>query len=210
MRRSTNGRSLSAASCPTSRSGSSIPRPDEARGAGEAGELCVRGYNVMKGYYNNPEATRAAIDADGWLRTGDEATIDGDGVVRITGRIKDLIIRGGENISPKEIEDCLREHPDVADAQVYGLAGHLLRRDRGGGGSRAFGPWSAVRRRCSWRGVPPGSHGSRCRSTCGSSRSYPLTASGKVQKYKLREAHQAQLASTSRRSGRPATATSAP
>src|SRR5262249_17849533 len=87
----------------------------------ERGELCCRGYNVMKGYYNNPEATRAAIDADGWLRTGDEASIDADGYVSITGRIKDLIIRGGENISPKEVEDRLREHPAVADAYVYGV-----------------------------------------------------------------------------------------
>jgi fatty-acyl-CoA synthase len=76
----------------------------------------------MKGYYNNPEATRAAIDADNWLHTGDEASIDADGYVRITGRIKDLIIRGGENIAPKEIEDRLREHAAVADAYVYGVA----------------------------------------------------------------------------------------
>ena len=88
---------------------------------GERGELCCRGYNVMKGYYNNPEATRAAIDADGWLHTGDEASLDADGCFRITGRIKDIIIRGGENIAPKEIEDCLREHPAVADAYVYGV-----------------------------------------------------------------------------------------
>src|SRR6185503_14183908 len=93
----------------------------EEQPAGQRGELCVRGYNVMKGYYNNPEATRAAITPDGWLLSGDEATIDERGLVRITGRIKDLIIRGGENISPKEIEDCLREHPVVADAYVYGL-----------------------------------------------------------------------------------------
>ena len=75
----------------------------------------------MKGYYNNPDATRAAIDADGWLHTGDEASIDADGYFRITGRIKDIIIRGGENIAPKEIEDRLREHPAVADAYVYGV-----------------------------------------------------------------------------------------
>ncbi len=88
-------------------------------GTGERGELCCRGYNVMKGYYNNPDATRAAIDTDGWLHTGDEASVDADGHFRITGRIKDLIIRGGENISPKEIEDRLREHPSVADAAVW-------------------------------------------------------------------------------------------
>src|SRR5438876_4926843 len=92
------------------------------RAPGERGELCCRGYNVMTVYYNNPEATRAAIDADNWLHTGDEASMDPDGYVRITGRIKDLIIRGGENIAPKEIEDRLREHPAVADAYVYGVA----------------------------------------------------------------------------------------
>ena len=97
------------------------PATGVERAPGERGELCCRGYNVMKGYYNNPDATRAAIDADGWLHTGDEASIDADGYVRITGRIKDLIIRGGENIAPKEIEDRLREHPAVADAYVYGV-----------------------------------------------------------------------------------------
>ena len=97
------------------------PATGAEQAAGERGELCCRGYNVMKGYYNNPDATAKAIDPDGWLHTGDEASIDADGYVRITGRIKDLIIRGGENISPKEIEDCLREHPAVADAYVYGL-----------------------------------------------------------------------------------------
>ena len=97
------------------------PSTGVERAAGERGELCCRGYNVMKGYYNNPDATRAALDADGWLHTGDEASMDPDGYFRITGRIKDLIIRGGENIAPKEIEDRLREHPAVADAYVYAL-----------------------------------------------------------------------------------------
>ena len=77
----------------------------------------------MKGLLQQPGGdARAAIDADGWLHTGDEASIDADGYVRITGRIKDLIIRGGENIAPKEIEDRLREHAAVADAYVYGVA----------------------------------------------------------------------------------------
>jgi fatty-acyl-CoA synthase len=99
---------------------------DPATGAvcatGQRGELCCRGYNVMKGYYNNPAATAAAIDADGWLHTGDEASVDEAGYFRITGRIKDLIIRGGENIAPKEVEDRLREHDAVSDAYVYGVA----------------------------------------------------------------------------------------
>src|SRR5262249_12463113 len=97
------------------------PASGARRETDERGELCCRGYNVMKGYYNNPDATRAAIDAEGWLHTGDEASIDANGYVRITGRIKDLIIRGGENVAPKEIEDRLREHPAVADAYVYGV-----------------------------------------------------------------------------------------
>jgi fatty-acyl-CoA synthase len=88
---------------------------------GTNGELWARGYMVMKGYYNMPDQTAAAITADGWLRTGDEACIGADGNVRITGRIKDLIIRGGENIAPKEVEDVLRQHPAVLDVSVYGI-----------------------------------------------------------------------------------------
>src|SRR5262249_30143627 len=97
------------------------PATGVEKAQGERGELCCRGYVVMAGYYNNPEATKAAIDGDGWLHTGDEASMDPDGYFRITGRIKDLIIRGGENIAPREIEDRLREHAAVADAYVYGL-----------------------------------------------------------------------------------------
>lgn len=172
------------------------PESGDPRAAGQAGELCVRGYNVMKGYYNNPEATRAAIDSDGWLRTGDEAAIDAAGVVRITGRIKDLIIRGGENISPKEIEDCLRGHQDVADAQAYGLPdaffGEIVAasiRLRTGAGPLSEGQlveWCTAR--LARFKVP---------KHVWFVSEYPLTASGKVQKYKLRDAHQTRLASHS-------------
>jgi fatty-acyl-CoA synthase len=86
------------------------------------GELCARGYNIMKGYYKMPEATAAAIDPDGWLHTGDLARKTADGYYKITGRIKDMIIRGGENIYPKEIEDFLYTHPKVKDVQVIGVA----------------------------------------------------------------------------------------
>jgi fatty-acyl-CoA synthase len=86
------------------------------------GELCARGYNIMKGYYKMPEATAAAIDPDGWLHTGDLARKTADGYYKITGRIKDMIIRGGENIYPKEIEDFLYTHPKVKDVQVVGVA----------------------------------------------------------------------------------------
>jgi fatty-acyl-CoA synthase len=160
---------------------------------GMRGELCVRGYNVMLGYYNNPDATRTAIDADGWLHTGDEASMDEEGYVAITGRIKDLIIRGGENIAPREIEDCLREHPAVADAYVYGLPDEF------------FGEVvaAAVRTKGEWRPgespVPAADLVAWCESRLARFKvprhvrfvaEFPMTASGKIQKYKLREEHQ--------------------
>jgi fatty-acyl-CoA synthase len=88
---------------------------------GESGELCTRGYSVMLGYWNDPERTAEAIDADGWMHTGDLATMDSEGYVNIVGRIKDMIIRGGENVYPREIEEFLYTHPDVVDAQVIGV-----------------------------------------------------------------------------------------
>ena len=178
----------------------------ETRPAGQRGELCVRGYNVMRGYYNNPDATRTAIDPDGWLHTGDEASIDADGYVRITGRIKDLIIRGGENIAPKEIEDCLRAHPSVADAYVYGVADAFF------GEAVA----AAVRRKPD---AASGTTGSAedliawCAERLARFKvprdvrfvdTFPMTASGKVQKYKLREEHEREA----KKSSRPGEATS--
>ena len=88
---------------------------------GEAGELCVRGYSVMLGYWQQPDATAEAIDAAHWMHTGDLATMDADGYVNITGRLNDMIIRGGENISPREIEEFLYTHPGVRDVQVIGV-----------------------------------------------------------------------------------------
>jgi fatty-acyl-CoA synthase len=85
------------------------------------GEFVARGYNIMKGYYKMPEATKAAIDENGWLHTGDMAKRDENGYYKITGRIKDMIIRGGENIYPKEIEDFIYTHPKVKDVQVIGV-----------------------------------------------------------------------------------------
>ena len=174
------------------------PASGAPRGLDERGELCCRGYNVMKGYYNNPDATRAAIDADRWLHTGDEATIDRDGYVRITGRIKDLIIRGGENIAPKEIEDRLREHPAVADAYVYGVADAF------------FGEVvaAAVRAKVD---VPPEDLIAWCAEGLAKFKvpkhvrfvpDFPMTASGKIQKYKLREEHEREVSTLeARRSG---------
>nr|WP_324194322.1 AMP-binding protein [Nocardia blacklockiae] len=88
---------------------------------GETGELCTRGYSVMLGYWNEPEKTAAAIDSGRWMHTGDLATMDDDGYVAITGRSKDMVIRGGENIYPREIEEFLYTHPDILDAQVVGV-----------------------------------------------------------------------------------------
>jgi fatty-acyl-CoA synthase len=88
---------------------------------GEPGELCTRGYSVMLGYWDEPKKTAEVLDPAGWMRTGDLATMDADGYLKIVGRIKDMVIRGGENIYPREIEEFLYEHPDIADVQVIGV-----------------------------------------------------------------------------------------
>jgi fatty-acyl-CoA synthase len=174
------------------------PETGAAVGIGVPGELCVRGYNVMKGYYRDPAASSRAVDENGWLRSGDQATIDSEGYLRITGRIKDLIIRGGENISPKEVEDVLREHPAVADISVYAVADHV------------FGEEVAASIR-----LRQGEMASRekLRAFCDGRLSrfkiprhfrfveeFPLTASGKVQKFKLREMHERELEGKPRKS----------
>ena len=97
------------------------PETGQDTPVGEQGELLTRSFMVMKGYYNLPEATAAAIDEDGWLHTGDLATVDQGGYYRITGRLKDMIIRGGENVYPREIEEFLYTHPKIADVQVIGV-----------------------------------------------------------------------------------------
>ena len=94
--------------------GRAVPR-------GTQGELCTRGYSVMKGYWDDPEKTREVLDDAGWMHTGDLATIDEEGYCNITGRLKDLVIRGGENISPREVEDFLYRHPKVQGVQVFGV-----------------------------------------------------------------------------------------
>jgi fatty-acyl-CoA synthase len=98
---------------------------DPATGAvvprGTPGEFCSRGYLVMLGYWNNEQATRASIDPAGWMHSGDLATMDAEGYINIVGRIKDMIIRGGENIYPREIEEFLHTHPAVSEAQVIGV-----------------------------------------------------------------------------------------
>jgi fatty-acyl-CoA synthase len=172
---------------------------DPATGAdvpvGSDGELWARGYVVMKGYYKMPEATAAAITKDGWLRSGDQASIDPEGRVRITGRIKDIIIRGGENIAPKEVEDVLRTHPAIADASVYAVA------------SEFFGEEvAAALRPHPGAAIVPEDVQAFCRERLAKFKvprfikvvdGFPLTASGKIQKFRLREAHEAELQVTS-------------
>ena len=160
---------------------------------GSDGELWARGYVVMKGYYQMPDATAAAITKDGWLRSGDQASIDRDGRVRITGRIKDIIIRGGENIAPKEVEDVLRAHPAIADASVYAVASEFFGEEvaaalrlHPGAAIDADEVRSFCRERIAKFKVP------RFISVVDS---FPLTASGKIQKFRLRESHEAQLKS---------------
>jgi len=97
------------------------PVTGEVLERGEIGELCTRGYAVMRGYWNQPDKTAEAIDADGWMHTGDLARMDDDGYIVIEGRIKDMVIRGGENVYPREIEEFLYTHPDIQDVQVIGV-----------------------------------------------------------------------------------------
>jgi len=196
------------------------------RAPGERGELCCRGYNIMKGYYNNPDATRAVLDADCWLHTGDEASMDTDGYFRITGRIKDLIIRGGENIAPKEIEDRLREHPAVADAYVYAVSDAFFGEAVAAAvrlkpeATVPLKPDSTYDRAANegakWEGATcedatceapdPAELIAWCASALAKFKvpcyvrfvsGFPMTASGKIQKYKLREEHQQILSSKS-------------
>jgi fatty-acyl-CoA synthase len=97
------------------------PATGETLERSATGELCTRGYSVMRGYWNDPARTAEAIDADGWMHTGDLAVMADDGYVSIVGRIKDMVIRGGENIYPREIEEYLYSHPDIVDVQGIGV-----------------------------------------------------------------------------------------
>jgi fatty-acyl-CoA synthase len=161
------------------------PGSTESLPAGRPGELMVRGHGVTKGYYNKPAETAEAITPDGWLHTGDLALQTADGYYRITGRIKDLIIRGGENIYPREIEDFLYTHPDVADVQVVGLPDECRGEEV-----------------CAWIRLRTGAALTEeevrqfCRGRIAHYKvpryvafveEFPTTVTGKVQKFKLRE-----------------------
>jgi fatty-acyl-CoA synthase len=158
---------------------------------GQAGELCTRGYSVMLGYWDDPERTAEAKDAAGWMHTGDLATLDEAGYCNIVGRIKDMVIRGGENIYPREIEEFLYRHPAVQDVQVVGVP------------DRKFGEELAA-----WIVIKP--EASLCeeevRAFCQGQiahykipryirfvDAFPTTVTGKVQKFAIREAMIAEL-----------------
>jgi fatty-acyl-CoA synthase len=152
---------------------------------GAQGEICARGYMIMKGYDQEPEATARTIDADGWLHTGDLGVMRPDGYVRVTGRAKDLVIRGGENIYPREVEEFLYTHPGIAEAQVVGLPDERL--------GETLVAWVRLR-----QGHETDEEEIRtfCRGKIAHFKipefirvvdAFPMTVTGKVQKFKIRE-----------------------
>ncbi|WP_199711536.1 AMP-binding protein [Planomicrobium sp. Y74] len=161
------------------------PATGETVSAGVPGELCTRGYHIMKGYYQNVEATKNAIDPEGWLHTGDIAVEDEDGYIAITGRIKDMVIRGGENIYPREIEEFLYSHSAIQDVQVVGVPDPKY--------GEELMAWIILKEGESL-------DAEELRDYCMGkisrhkipryfefTKEYPMTASGKIQKFKLRE-----------------------
>jgi fatty-acyl-CoA synthase len=159
---------------------------------GVAGEVCTRAYSVMRGYWGEPEKTAEAVDAGGWMHTGDLGTIDEDGYCDIVGRIKDMIIRGGENVYPREIEDFLYTHPAIEAAQVFGVP------------DKRFG--EVV---CAWVRLRSGASLSEadllayCKGRIAHYKvpslirfvdDFPMTVTGKAQKFLMRDAMVAELA----------------
>jgi len=158
--------------------GRTVPR-------GEPGEFCTRGYSVMLGYWDDPERTADAIDAEGWMHTGDLGTIDADGYGNVVGRIKDMVIRGGENIYPREVEEFLFGHPKVRDVQVVGVPDEKY--------GEELCAWIVLREGA---GATPEEIRDFCRGQISHHKiprhvrfvdSFPMTVTGKVQKYLIRE-----------------------
>jgi fatty-acyl-CoA synthase len=161
------------------------PATGQTQPRGEPGEFCARGYMVMPGYWNDPERTADAIDRSRWMHTGDLATMDEDGYVRIVGRIKDMIIRGGENVYPREIEEFLYTHPEISDVQVIGVPDERY--------GEALMAWVVRKPDAS---VTEDALRDFCRGQIAHFKvpryvkfvdSFPMTVTGKVQKYKMRE-----------------------
>jgi fatty-acyl-CoA synthase len=161
---------------------------------GETGELCTRGYSVMRGYWDDPERTAEAIDGEGWMHTGDLASLDAEGYCNIVGRVKDMLIRGGENIYPAEIEDYLYRHPKVQVVQVFGVPDPRLGEEV-----------------CAWIELKPGQSATEeeirdfCRGQIAHYKipryirfvtEMPMTVTGKAQKFKMREAMMEELGAT--------------
>lgn len=161
------------------------PLTGEEVPVGKPGELCTRGYHVMKGYYNNAEATREAIDEDGWLHTGDIAIMDEDGYIDITGRIRDVVIRGGENIYPREVEEFLYTHPAISDVQVVGVPDPKY--------GEELMAWVILKEgtEVSEKDIQEFCKGNishyKIPRYIKFTQDYPMTASGKIMKFKLRE-----------------------
>ena len=163
----------------------------EITARGQPGELCVRGYSVMRGYWNDPEKTAEAIDEAGWMHTGDLATIDADGYCQIVGRLKDMIIRGGENVYPREIEEFLFRHPCVADVAVVGVPDERY--------GEEVCAWIKLRAE---KNVTEEEIRAFCRGQLAHYKvpahivfvdAFPLTATGKIQKFAIREQMMRQL-----------------
>ena len=161
------------------------PETKEFCAPGEPGEMCCRGYNIMKGYYNMPEETARCIDNNGWLHSGDIAVMDKEGYFSITGRLKDIIIRGGENISPKEIEDFIHHMDGIRDVQVVGVASKKYGEQPGAFiilqpdvNINAEDIQDYCRGKIAWYKIPKYVY---------IVDEFPMTASGKIQKFKLRE-----------------------
>ena len=153
---------------------------------GEPGEVCLRGYHVMRGYYAQPDATRAAIDESGWLHSGDLGVLDADGYLSITGRLKDMIIRGGENIYPAEIEAFYYEHPEVEEIAVFGVPDEKY--------GEEVGAWVRLRDGSSLDADALRAHAKgniahyKVPRLVWFVREYPLTVTGKIQKTRIRDA----------------------
>ena len=161
------------------------PETGETQPIGVPGEICTRGYAVMPGYWENAAATSAAIDVDGWMHTGDLGTLDAGGYLNIVGRIKDMLIRGGENVYPREIEEVLYLHPAVAAAQVVGVPDAKMGEEvmafiipREGKTVTEDDIRDFCRARLAHFKVP---------RYVQLTDAYPLTVTGKVQKFRLRE-----------------------
>jgi fatty-acyl-CoA synthase len=156
---------------------------DETVPVGEQGELCARGYLVMKGYDQDPEATRRAVDQDGWLHTGDLATMRSDGYFRVTGRAKDMIIRGGENIYPREVEEFLYTHPKVADVQVIGIPDAKL--------GETVAAWIRLRAPATEEEIREFCKGKiahfKIPQYVRFVEAFPMTVTGKIQKFRMQE-----------------------